>query len=463
VIGRRLATAVIQVVALALIVAATFALVVLGIGDVPTSSQWTLLLFAALAAIVAALVYTRLRPRIAAWSKRLLDREAGVPDDVARAFARRAAGGLPLEELLVALVETLRAGFAASRAEVWTSGAGALQLAAADPPRDDGRVPLSPSEEAALGRASVVGRAWLALWLPTLVATRPTAADIRAVPLTHAGELIGLLLAERAPGRAVFAKSDDEPLALLGRQAALALRNVRLGSALDESMEELRRQAEALRESRARVVVAADAERRRIERNLHDGAQQHLLGLAVNLKVARELQSADPERSAAILAELSNEVHAALDELRDLAHGIYPPLLAERGLADAIRTALTRSGLAGSVRADGIGRHPADVEATIYFCCVEAIQNAAKQSADAVSVNLWEEAGEALMFEVADDGPGFEPGQVAEGTGLTNMRDRVGALGGTLKLDASPGTGVRVTGAVPVVSPRALRGTAARP
>jgi signal transduction histidine kinase len=223
-------------------------------------------------------------------------------------------------------------------------------------------------------------------------------------------------------------------------------------------MEELRRHAEALRESRARVVAAADEERRRIERDLHDGAQQHLLGLAVNLKVARELGASDPARAQAILAELSNAVHAALEELRDLAHGIYPPLLAERGVADAVRGAVARSGVSGGVQADTRGRYPAEVEATVYFCCVEAIQNVAKHASQAhVAVRLWAENG-ALLFEVSDDGPGFDAAAVREGTGVTSMRDRVGALGGTLRVQAEPGEGTRITGAVPVVIPAARPG-----
>src|SRR3954468_19677202 len=189
--------------------------------------------------------------------------------------------------------------------------------------------------------------------------------------MVHDGELIAVAVAERDPDRPAFAAEDDETLALLGRQAALAFRTVRLGSALDASLEELRA-------SRARVVAAADAERRRIERDLHDGAQQHLLGLAVNLRVARELSASDPARASAILVQLSAEVHAAIDELRDLAHGIYPPLLAEQGLADAVRGAIARAAVRGALVADGIGRYPPEIESTAYFCCVEAIQNAAK-------------------------------------------------------------------------------------
>lgn len=448
--------------ALALVVASVYALVVLGIGDAPTSRQWTLITFSALAALVVGVVYARLDPRVSAWARALVNRRAGGSADVVRLFSRRAAGGLPLDELLAALVESLRIGLSVTGAEVWTYANGVLQLAASDPSRRRPPVILRPTEEAALARAGVVGDSWLELWLPALAAGRE-AVRVRVAAMAQSSELIGAILAERDQGLPAFSRDDEETLALLSRQAALAFRNVRLGTALDASMEELRRHADALRESRARLVTAADAERRRIERDLHDGAQQHLLGLAVNLKFAREVGPSDPERAAAILADLSAEVHAALDELRELARGIYPPLLAERGVAEALRGTMARVGVSGSVQANGLGRYSPEVEATAYFCCVEALQNAAKHAPGArVAVRLWPANG-ALMFAVEDDGPGFDPCRTSEGVGITNMRDRVGALGGNLQLDARPGSGTRITGAVPLVSAPALRDTGARP
>jgi signal transduction histidine kinase len=272
--------------------------------------------------------------------------------------------------------------------------------------------------------------------------------------MVHDGELIAVAIAERDPAEPAFSPEDDETLALLGRQAALAFRTVRLGSALDASLEELR-------ESRARVVAAGDEERRRIERDLHDGAQQHLLGLAVNLRVARELVSSDPAQADGLLGELSSEVHAAIEQLRELAHGIYPPLLAERGLPDAIRGAVLRAGVSGTVDADTVGRYPPEIESTAYFCCVEALQNAAKHAPGAqVSVRLWSADG-ALFFEVRDTGPGFDAALSPRTAGLVNMRDRVGAIGGTLRIDGADGTSV--TGALPLVSAAAARGRAAPP
>jgi signal transduction histidine kinase len=462
---RRLATATgvvgAQLVALAVIVAVVYALIVLGIGDVPTARQWTLIAFSAVAAAVVAVVYARVGPRVKARTAAMLSRAVGSPNELARAFAQRVAGGLPVDDLVAALIESLRSGLALAAAEVWTASAGTLELVGADPPRPRATVSLQPSEAAVVARAGVVGRSWIELWLPGLV-DGDASSELRAVPMIHASEVIGLIVVRREHGRP-FSADGEEALALIARQAALAFRNVRLGSALEASLAELQEHAEALRASRARVVAAGDAERRRIERNLHDGAQQHLIGLAVNLKVARELAQSEPERAAEILAQLSAEVHAAIEELRDLAHGIYPPLLAERGLADAVRGALARSGAQGAVRADGLGRFSPTVESTAYFCCVEGIQNAVKHGDGArVAVRLWTQTG-TLMFEVDDDGPGFDPATATEGAGITNMRDRVGALGGTLRVDASPGGGTHITAALPLVSAAGPRGREAPP
>ncbi len=333
-------------------VAGLYALVVLGIGSVPSSGQWTLLAFSALAAVVAAVAYAELRPRLRSFAERLVRPERSESADAVASFGAQVARGVPLDDLLLHLAEVLRSSLALQRAEVWTSSGGILELAASDPPVERSPLIVGPAEESVAARAGVVGRAWPALWLPQLV-REPAEVPVRIAPMTHGRDFLGLVVAVRSVSDEPFSESDDELLALLARQAGLAVRNVRLGSALEASLDELRRQADALRESRARVVTAADAERRRIERDLHDGAQQHLIGLAVNLKVAHELAASEPARARAILEQLSTEVHAAIEEVRDLAHGIYPPLLIDRGLGDALKAALARSPVPGRIELDG--------------------------------------------------------------------------------------------------------------
>ena len=224
--------------------------------------------------------------------------------------------------------------------------------------------------------------------------------------------------------------------------------NRTLEQRVQDQVEALERQADELRASRARVVVAADAERRRIERDLHDGAQQYLVGLAANLRASQDLIKSDPEKAQAILEELSGTVGQAMQEFRDLSHGIYPPLLQDRGLGEALANAARGLPIPARVDPDGIGRYDPAVEATIYFCCVEALQNASKHGGGNAAVRLWEQNGK-VCFEVSDDGPGIDPNG-KPGAGLTNIRDRVGAIGGSVEIGAANGTGTAVRGSIPV-------------
>jgi signal transduction histidine kinase len=244
---------------------------------------------------------------------------------------------------------------------------------------------------------------------------------------------------------------DERILAELSRQVGLTLHNVRLDSALQESLDEVRRQAQALQQSRARIVAAGDRERRKIERNLHDGAQQHLVALAVKVRLVRQLADRDPEKARGVLEELATDLEDALQELRDLAHGIYPPLLADKGLPEALASAARRSALPVTIDAPGVGRYPPEVEAAVYFCCLEALQNAAKYAGDeaSVTIRVWEQEG-GLLFEVSDDGAGFDVRQRSAGAGFTNMSDRLGAIGGSMQVESAPGEGTRILGTIPL-------------
>jgi signal transduction histidine kinase len=223
-----------------------------------------------------------------------------------------------------------------------------------------------------------------------------------------------------------------------------------------DSVADLRRQTRELRASRARVVAAADAERRRIERDLHDGAQQHLTSLSVRLLMAAKLAGQDPEL-AGLLEQLGAEVRDTAQEVRSLAHGIYPPVLRAHGLADALFAAASQATLPARVQAAPAGRYPADIEAAVYFCCLEAMQNACKHAGEraTIQVRVQEEAG-TLTFGVTDDGAGFDAAGGGLGAGLLNMADRLAAFGGCLRIDSAPGRGTRVTGMVPLPEPAPL-------
>jgi signal transduction histidine kinase len=206
-----------------------------------------------------------------------------------------------------------------------------------------------------------------------------------------------------------------------------------------------------LRHSQARIVASADAERRRVERDLHDGAQQRLVLIKLKLGQLGQKIRANPETAVAFAGELSSDLDRALAELRELARGIYPPLLESDGLPGALTEAAVRAAIPVSVDCDGAGRYPPELEAAIYFCCLEALQNAAKHAgAGARATIRLAAADNALEFVVTDDGVGYDPDTVADSTGLRNMADRVGALGGTLRIDSKPGAGTRVLGRIAV-------------
>jgi signal transduction histidine kinase len=265
----------------------------------------------------------------------------------------------------------------------------------------------------------------------------------------------------RDAGSPDFTEDDDRLLVDLARQLGLALHNVRLDSALQASLAELEQRNAELQASRLRIVTASDESRRAIERNLHDGAQQHLVALAVKLGLARQIVEEDPEAVLALLEQLREDVRVTIAELRELAHGIYPPLLRDRGLGEALRTAGLRCPLACAVTVDLPGRYPEEVETAAYFCCVEAIQNAGKHAGAGatVTVTVGRDAS-SLWFEVRDDGLGFDPTRVG-GHGFVNMQDRLGAIGGRLSVESTPGQGTTVRGSIPAqpreaaVSPRA--------
>jgi signal transduction histidine kinase len=229
---------------------------------------------------------------------------------------------------------------------------------------------------------------------------------------------------------------------------SLAAENERLTAAAARATLELRA-------SRARIAASAERERRRIERDLHDGAQQRLVALRIELELAEELVAHDPALATARLRELEREVDDALEELRALAHGVYPPLLADRGLAEALHAHVAHAALPVDLRASGVGRYAPEVESAVYFCVLEAVQNACKHAVGTrlVRVVLDGSGGLGLRVTVVDDGTGLPAGGPVPGTGITNMHDRLAAVGGRLEIAAEPTGGCAVRFAVPDLLP----------
>ena len=212
----------------------------------------------------------------------------------------------------------------------------------------------------------------------------------------------------------------------------------------------------SLEASRERLARTADEERRRIQRDLHDGAQQHLIAMHVKLEFAVEAIDEDPARCAGILAEIGQEMGDTASDLRSLASDLFPPALAEYGLVGALASAARRMHGDVHFESHGVGRHPAAIETAVYFVCLEGLQNISKHGgADAnASLRLWE-ANQWLFLELGDYGAGFSPKAVKAGSGLQNMHDRIASVGGRLRVEASAGYGTVLRAAVPIRRPAA--------
>jgi signal transduction histidine kinase len=237
--------------------------------------------------------------------------------------------------------------------------------------------------------------------------------------------------------------ADEKLIADLAAQAGLVLRNVRL-------TEELRARLDDLKAAQKRLVSAQDEERRKLERNIHDGAQQQLVALAVKARLVRSLAERDPVKAAELLEGMESETHEALENLRDLARGIYPPLLADKGLVAAVESQARKAPIPVELHAEGVGRLPRDVEAAAYFSILEALQNVAKYAEATRAIVRLSATDGSLAFEVEDDGRGFATGSTPTGTGLQGIADRLTALEGELEVRSSPGTGTTVAGRVPL-------------
>jgi signal transduction histidine kinase len=364
------------------------------------------------AAAVVALVFQPARRWAQHLANRLVYGERATPFEVLTAFSERVAGAYGGADVLPRMARILGEGTGAARAEVWLRSGDTLRRTASWPrgagatavPLRDGELPDLPDVE-------------------------------RAVPVLDQGKLLGALTLTKERGESVT-PAEDRLLANLASQVGLVLRNVQL--------------VEDLRASRQRIVAAQDEERRRLERDIHDGAQQQLVALSVKARLAETFLDRDREKAKRTLAEIKVETTDALENLRDLARGIYPPLLADRGLAAALESQARKAVVPVSVDPDGIGRYPQEAEAAAYFCVLEALQNVAKYAgASRATVRLSQEDGD-LVFTVTDDGRGFDPQTTPRGSGLQNMRDRLEALGGTVDIDSAPGQGTTVTGRVPV-------------
>jgi signal transduction histidine kinase len=374
------------------------------------------------ATAIVAVGFQPLRERLQRVANRLVYGKRATPYEVLSQFSERVAESYAVDEVMPRMARVLANGTGAQRADVWLRSDQSLRLAASWP----AEAPLLSPLPLNGGTLQV-----------------PEGAD-RMVAVRHQGELLGALSLNKRAGEALT-PVEDSLLAHLAAQAGLVLRNVGLTADLQVRLAELRA-------SRKRLVSAQDEERRRLERNLHDGAQQHLVAIKVKLGLVEMLSAKDPDKARATLVQLKEDADDALETLRDLARGIYPPLLADKGLAVALESQARKATVPVTVAADGLGRYPQEIEAAVYFCCLEALQNLQKY-ARAAHAQIRLSTGEGrLHFEVDDDGVGFDVATTTKGSGLTNMIDRLDALGGEVQAISSPGNGTRLCGSLPVVS-----------
>jgi signal transduction histidine kinase len=372
----------------------------------------------------------------------------------------RAATGV--SEVAPQLAEVVRSGLGASWAGVWlhvlAEGGGVLRCVAAVGAEPGPSVLLTAETSVRLRSSPGPLTGGLPAEL-RLLSPGMTAAAV--VPLVAGEELVGVLACGQRPGDPLSDR-DHELLSQFAHESALALRNLRLEAQLRERLSQIEAQAEELRRSRQRLVCVQDEERRRIEQDLHDGVQQQLVALAARLRRAAD---GTPVDACLLLEQLAPEAEEAVFALQDLARGIFPGVLADRGLTAALRTQAARMPVAVRVEAepDLVGRRfDREIEAAFYFVALEAMANAQKHAPGAaVTVSLRSadtglrraEVGRHIVLEVHDDGPGFRPGPASEGTGLQNMRDRLAAAGGELEIESRLGAGTWIRAEVSVAAP----------
>jgi signal transduction histidine kinase len=413
------------VIGLAGFVVGVYAVIVLGGGGLIGRTGSASLPLSVLATAVVALGFEPVRRmqarlgRTSHWS----------PYDVLSHFSETVTGGYATEELPARMVKLLAKGTNAEWAQVWLLVQDRLVLAASWP------MELSVAEPP----------------VPAPGARDLTGAGRRALTVRQGGRIYGIFRLQEQRGVAL-STVEERLFTGLAAQAGLVLRLVGLRADLAARRDELARRAAELQLSRERLIATQDDERRRLERDIHDGAQQHLVALAVNLRVVETVAARDPLRAASIVGLQADASRAAIDTLSELSRGVYPRHLADSGLGMALRVAFSGSVVPVLVDADDV-RLPPSVEAAFYFVASEAVQNAVKHAhAGHLTVQLLASDGFASL-SVADDGVGFVPEQAAAaggGSGLANMHDRIEAIGGVISLEGSLGGGTRVTATVAI-------------
>lgn len=391
---------------LAAFITAVYAGIVVGIGSLVGAGGEPNLGLSLAATAIVAVAFQPVRGRVQRFANKLVYGERVTPYEAITGFSHRMAESLSLDSVLPQMAEAAAKGVGGTRSRVRLFLPG--------------------------GGEQVVH------WPPD---SQADSFD-RSLEVIHQAEVVGEISVAKAPGEQVN-KSEEKLLTDLASQAGLAMRNLRLTGELQQKLLELQ-------ESRKRIVAAQDEERRRMERDIHDGAQQQMVSMAVKLGLAKNIVARDAQKASALLEEVKKTNDEAVETLRDLARGLFPQILTERGIGAALATHIGKMDLGAAVD-DQLGetRFDLEVEANVYFCMREALQNATKYAPGAPTLVTLRVANGELQFSVKDEGPGFDPSEAKAGSGLQNMADRVEALGGTLEIVARPGAGTEIRGRLP--------------
>ena len=404
---------------LVVFITVVYTLVVVGAGAIAGAGRRPGLGLSILATALIAVAFQPVKERAQRFANRLVYGRRATPYQALAQLSERVAGTCATESLLPTMARIVAEATGAARADVWLRDGDEL-----------GAVASWPADAEPRPATHLAGGELLA-----------AAGGERIVPVQHDGELLGGLSITKKRGDALT-PTEDKLISNLATQAGLVLRNAGL-------TEQLMARLADLAASRERLVTAQDRERRRLERDLREGAQRELAGLAGKLAMAAQALDHDEAQAKALLNEVTSEIAEALKDLRELARGIYPALLADMGIAAALDAQARNAPIPVSVEAGGVGRYPQEIEAAVYFCALEALRSAARRAeAGGASVRLSVSDGE-LWFEVAGDGHGSGASDGPLGADLQGMADRIDALGGEIQIDSGPGRGIKISGSVP--------------
>jgi signal transduction histidine kinase len=415
--------------ALAVFIAAVYLAIVVGIGKLAGSGDKPNLALSIAATAIVAVAFQPVRERVRGFANRLIYGQRLTPYEVLTRFSTSLGALVSVEDVLPQIARHTAEGLGAK-----------LALVTVD--LGDRKEAISYPQDAPLG-----------------------AEPQEAVAVTYRNQPVGEIGATNS-GSEPFTAQERKLLEQLAAQAGVVLHNYRLAVELKARLDELSAQSDDLKDSRERLVTAADTSRRSIEQAIRKGVEGRLEAMAADLDAAEAAVHRDPQDAAALLEALSAQTNETLEALRDLARGIYPPLLVDKGLVVALEAHIRKTGSEVELRVEEElvnARFDRAIETSCYFCLRETLDNIGRHAKGARATVTLTRRDDQLVFEVNDEGPGFDVAGLRSGGGLQAMRDRVAAAGGGLEVESQPGRGTTVSGWVPLAAGETGEGYAYEP